>query len=766
MRNTWPGSCLRAMQRLLDVLRRVVKLVLAGENRDFVPGASTSVQTASPYHRPRLITLCVAAFYILLFQFAFYSCVLFNSGDNSQPRLSRAEVLALAAFPGEGNLYGELSERLSVWQTLPQRLPILLTVVVVVAAALLLGDLQLRLIVPEVRVSQTERLLLVYGLGMAGVSLTTQLLGLAGQLSPQTFGTTIGVMGLFWLTVAKPWGWLGAKRSDSGRGRGQRRLRVPGWLEGLILLITVPFGLLALLAAALPTPDFDALAYHLLGPKEYWLEGQIRFLPHNVYTTFPFFTEMFHLLGMTLLGDWFRGGLAGQVMLWTFGPATALAVGSLGYRLFGPTAGWLAGMIYMTAPWAYRLSAIPYVEGALLFYGTLTLLTALSVGRGARWALLAGCFAGCATACKYPGLVMVAVPMGVVTVLVGRWRRAAAYSLAFATGCLLFVGPWLVRNALWTGNPVYPLAYSWFGGIDWSTEDAQHFDSHHRSNDFSIASLARYVGELPTGNNWGRVLGEIPCRSDWQSALLFTFAPLALLGRRRRRAAALWLLLAYLFLAFWTLTHRLDRFWLPLEPFAAVLAGAGMAWCTHRGWSGLVGCSVALAVFYNLAYCSTSLCGLNNYTADLDQQRLLTAATSPAVGVANYSGLVPHDATVLYLGYPAVYYAIAPARYNTVFDHNLLEQWVRRADANGLRAPEEIRQVLRREGIEYIIVDWSWIERYRSPGNYGYAPFIQPELFEALVQQKVLLAVPLTRLASSSALPVQLYRVLPPKDVP
>jgi hypothetical protein len=29
------------------------------------------------------------------------------------------------------------------------------------------------------------------------------------------------------------------------------------------------------------------------------------------------------------------------------------------------------------------------------------------------------------------------------------------------------MGPWLVKNLMETGNPVYPLAYSLFGGADW-----------------------------------------------------------------------------------------------------------------------------------------------------------------------------------------------------------------------------------------------------------------------------------------------------------
>ena len=75
------------------------------------------------------------------------------------------------------------------------------------------------------------------------------------------------------------------------------------------------------LGAMLPTIDFDAIEYHLQGPKEYYQAGRIAFLPHNVYTSMPFSVEMLHLLGMEVLDDWWWGALAGQVLVACFAPA-------------------------------------------------------------------------------------------------------------------------------------------------------------------------------------------------------------------------------------------------------------------------------------------------------------------------------------------------------------------------------------------------------------------------------------------------------------
>ena len=80
---------------------------------------------------------------------------------------------------------------------------------------------------------------------------------------------------------------------------------------------------------------------------------------------------------------------------------------------------------------------------------------------------------------------------------------------------------------------------------------------------------------------------------------------------------ALWGFVAYLFATWWLLTHRLDRFWLPLLPPLAVLAGLGADWVRNRGWSILLGAIMTIAFITNLTYISTALAGLNEWTGDL-----------------------------------------------------------------------------------------------------------------------------------------------------
>ena len=100
-------------------------------------------------------------------------------------------------------------------------------------------------------------------------------------------------------------------------------------------------------------------------------------MPHNVYTNFPFLTEMFALLGMVLHGDWYWGAVAGKCALFACAPLTALGLYAAGRRWFSPAAGLLAAVVYLTTPWIDRVSIIALAEGGMTFFLFATLFAAM-----------------------------------------------------------------------------------------------------------------------------------------------------------------------------------------------------------------------------------------------------------------------------------------------------------------------------------------------------------------------------------------------------
>jgi hypothetical protein len=230
----------------------------------------------------------------------------------------------------------------------------------------------------------------------------------------------------------------------------------------------------------------------------------------------------------------------------------------------------------------------------------------------------------------------------------------------------------------------------------------------------------------PKPFSWEALAGsivDVAGRSDWQSPLYAALAPLALLRPGSRRMAwVLWTFVAYIFATWFLMTHRLDRFWLPLLPPLAVLAGLGADWVRHAAWTALLSTILAISLLTNLAYDSSIMAGFNEWTGDLDiLRRNLPERLNPPL--AALDARLPPDARVLLVGQAAVFHVGHPIVYNTVFNVETIEELARGKDIRALR------QALRDRRITHVYVDWKEIQRHRQPGAYGFTDFVTRERF-------------------------------------
>jgi len=716
-------------------------------------------------HSPlrRLIPL-LSILWLLAYWFLFFTTKLPNA-SNAERTLYRSDLLFNLPELYAELIAGEGSPSSGI-PSLSQRIVPVLQAFFIVAAAFAAGRLLLRGLRLAESLDRSTRWALAGGIGLSLLSLLTLGLGLCGLLQQWLFS----LLFLLLIGVEAGCSW-NSRRHVSPAVRSSDSAPI---VRTLCVLLAVPFLCCMLLGALLPPTDFDVKEYHLGGPKEYFLAGQIQFLPHDVYTSFPFLTEMLLLAGMVVRGDWQMGALVGQAVLMVFAPITALGVVGVTRRLAGDAAGWLAGLIYLTIPWTYRISIIAYTEGALCGYVVLTLLAFLlwrerRRDAGSPWnttgTLFLGMLAGSAVATKYPGMILVAIPFavaGLLTVLQAperTVRRVAVPCLLYAAGVLITFGPWMLKNLFETGNPVYPLLYSVFGGVDWNSELQAKWKAAHPSLLFQPG--------------WNDLRGVL-FANDWQSPLLFGFAPLAFLQSNRRAILEVALYALVLLAGWYLFTHRIDRFWVPMNSIMAVLAGCGLA--ALLGWPvvsqpqsptpqkrpraeppgtydilfllrtstvlGLVGGTL----FYNFAFITTPLAGYNAYLLDYPVAWQQTETRS--VTIVNSLSL-PEPYKVLFVGEAELFNATFPYAYCTVFDQNLLELWT--SDPSGgnewtLKSREEILERFRENGITHVFVNWNEILRYRT--TYRFTDFVTPRRFDELVERGVLEPVPLSQMES------------------
>jgi hypothetical protein len=231
-----------------------------------------------------------------------------------------------------------------------------------------------------------------------------------------------------------------------------------GKMQRLIILLIASLFFVMLITALAPPIKYDALNYHLTLPKTYLLNQKITDLPWLVMSGMPQTTEMLYLVVMALCGE-----SAPLLMNWVFGLLTILGlVGFLSNRI-DSLAAWVGAAALLSGFTLVSALAWGYVGWLSALFGlcTLVLLDTFYHNDGDKQTIFnAGLFAGLAFSTKYPAGVMMACGGVVLTWIVFRLKQGWwPIVWRFVLGALIFSAPWLLKNLIMTGNPLYPFFF-------------------------------------------------------------------------------------------------------------------------------------------------------------------------------------------------------------------------------------------------------------------------------------------------------------------
>jgi hypothetical protein len=290
---------------------------------------------------------------------------------------------------------------------------------------------------------------LAAGLGLGLLSLLLLLWGLLGGLH-----SVLAWAGLLLVTA-----WL---RHDLRRLlvrlRAYRWPRPQGRFElGLALYILLALLFTFCLALA-PELGWDAHVYHLTGPKLFLEMGRIGHPIDLFYLGFPQLGGMQFMLGLLLVGD----GLT-ALFHFGYGLLALVLVMALSAQAFGRETALPSGALLLSVTAVLELMMSAYVDITLLFYTTAAFYAfwRWRDSRQTGWLLLLGLFCGFCAGVKYTA---VAVPIALGLSLLWVLRRRPLVDIIRQGGLLTLVTtlttvPWLLKNWLVTGNPVYPFLF-------------------------------------------------------------------------------------------------------------------------------------------------------------------------------------------------------------------------------------------------------------------------------------------------------------------
>jgi len=269
-----------------------------------------------------------------------------------------------------------------------------------------------------------------------------------------------------------------------------------------------------------------------------------------------------------------------------------------------------------------------------------------------------------------------------------------------------------------TGNPIYPLLYSVFGGSTWSAEQAAKFARAHTPTVFAPGQLLGSTLRFFTQGDTAGRFAEQPVLRAAAYLVVLVLAVIGLIRARDRRAliAAGYILLAWLlWLGF---THRIGRFLAPWTSLSAALAAGGLI--AIRPLIAAQSVAVVTAIIASLS-CYMTLSPAAAWQAALhgmDAPALLRIITRNAnfsyEAIEKVNALGPGTRT-LFLGDAETLYCTGDVVAPTVFDRHPLENLLLR----GL-SPEGVAAELARSGITHLYINLPELTRLRYSFDYQY----------------------------------------------
>jgi len=355
------------------------------------------------------------------------------------------------------------------------------------------------------------------------------------------------------------------------------RQRLPhSWLEWLILVPTLFLLTLAVSGALTPPTARDSLVYHLALPKLYLEHHQWLEIPHNIFGYFPGLVEALYTMALGLGSHYPALVHAG------FGLACLSAAVSLGSTLGLRREICLLSVAALAATptfWAEMTWA--YVDLANAFYWTLTAICFLRwcENKETYWLALLGLCMGAAIGCKYISFVLLPViSLGLLLELrrsgTSAWRQPLFTVTLPVITALVAISPWLSRNLILTGNPLYPFFSDLFPSSSpgWDGERAGLYQIMLTQYGGTDKGLLNYL-VAPV-----RVFltGRFNSVSHYDGELSFFYLlafPLLFIRKQWRSKPGKLLGFSLIYLAYWSFSSQQARFLLVILPILAIVGG-------------------------------------------------------------------------------------------------------------------------------------------------------------------------------------------------
>lgn len=598
--------------------------------------------------------------------------------------------------------YGKNDLVLWLMMILFERLGLVLAVICFFMAALSLGKWISRISFLHINTPMFPKNMISLGIGLWAVSWIILIAGSCGLIHKNTYLWVVLIVG----------GWeLFCQTKAFTQNRLWRLDITIQPKNALIFGILVFMGGLIIWGAFLPPLTYDGLEYHIGAPMQYIRDGRIHFLEENVYASFPALVEMFYLWGLVSVDM-----LAPKLIHAALGLMSLYLIFVIGRDFFSRTAGWLGALFFAVYPGLFLLTTQVYIDLGVLFFGLLTVLVMFQWCKNPRqekkFSSAIGFFVGCACACKYTAVLLWLLPVWILLNVILKMKKMSLKEYVFHNGCFFLMAfialmPWLIKNTVFSGNPVFPFLYEWLGGRGWTQELSDLFMTSHLPPKFDL-----------------NVLKTTWIRNHQLNVLLIVFIPGMILEWKEKNKFSMitGLLVLMMLVLFHLWTKSLWRFFIIGAGLMALLSARGFCLMfTHmknRVVKIVLVLFVCMGVLYGVVLNIVFLISQEAFGTifGVEPPNTYLSRRLPhysAVEYLNRLELNRSKEKILFVGESRIFYIEQPIISGTAFNKNVLEEIFR----TGINY-RDIYEDLRVRHISYIFINFAEVSRLEK--SYGY----------------------------------------------
>jgi hypothetical protein len=339
----------------------------------------------------------------------------------------------------------------------------------------------------------------------------------------------------------------------------------------------------------LPPTATDAIIHHLAIPKLWILNGGLYEIKWSVFSYYPMNVDLLYLIPL-----YFHNDIIPNFIHMGFGIGTSWLIFLYLSNNFSRAGGLLGVLVFLSTPIVLRMSTVAYVDLGLTFFTTAGILAYLHWRNNGynenKWLFISAIAMGLALGTKYNALIAWFFLMLGIIFFYSRDKKtqwpAVRYGGIFFLISLLIFSPWLIKNLILTGNPLFPLFTGFFStNVNSIASDG---------NIYSVVSGDAYMGMfkyramLYGENIWETLI--IPLRFFFQgqdysdryfdgvlNPILIIMLPFAFMNKSFQKDKIIFVLFSAFFIL---ITFFLDelriRYILPTIPFFSILTVMGV----------------------------------------------------------------------------------------------------------------------------------------------------------------------------------------------